>query len=68
MVCSLMTAAQSSWKEVTMKKLFIIMLIVMFSASVSLAGGGKNQGTKGKGSTKTGSTSQGSGSQDRAGR
>ena len=67
-VCSLMTATQSDMEEKTMKKFLVIMLVIMFSAGASFAGGGKNQSSKGKGSVKTGSTAQGSASQDRAGR
>jgi hypothetical protein len=53
-----------------MKRLIIITLVLLFTASaVTVYGaGGKNQGTTGTGKTSTGSGAQGSASQPRTGR
>lgn len=51
-----------------MKRLIMIVLVLVFTSGMALAGGDQNQGTTGTGTTSTGTTSQGSGSQDRTGR
>ena len=53
-----------------MKKIIIIALVLLFTASTVtvFAGGGKNQGDTGTGTNTIGTDSQGSSTQDRTGR
>ena len=51
-----------------MKKLLIVLFVLILSAGITFAEGGKNQGTKGTGATSTGTNSQGDAAQDQTSR